>query len=277
MINKFTKYAKELARNPLGIIALFISLIYGFASFVLGIAADKLCENERTPLIWFLIIFPIIVLAAFVYLVVNHHGKLYSPLDFRDDKNFLETINEKHKLLKEYNEAQNVEVENNFTKIEKADIKPREIKRSEKREILSFNDFKDKYIRIENLVFNEIEKIYCAEARRNVKIKGLPRSDFDGVIIQKDEVIFIEIKYVRSMTMSKLIANSLISIAENLDDFAKSGYIERKVTLLIFFVYEVKQLDFLFSQIENLEKELKQENLNIVILKKHKLSLQKNN
>ena len=39
---QFMKYARQLARNPLGIIALFISLIYGFASLLLNSAAETL-------------------------------------------------------------------------------------------------------------------------------------------------------------------------------------------------------------------------------------------
>ena len=50
----FVNNAKELARNPLGIIALFISLIYGFASLLLNSSADKLTEVERSPLIAFI-------------------------------------------------------------------------------------------------------------------------------------------------------------------------------------------------------------------------------
>ncbi len=76
------KEAKSLARNPLGIVALFISLIYGFASLLLSSAIDKLQALERWPLILFVVIFPFSVLYVFYKLVTNHHGKLYRP-DFR--------------------------------------------------------------------------------------------------------------------------------------------------------------------------------------------------
>lgn len=74
---EFLKGAKDLARNPLGIIALFISLIYGFASLLLGSSADKLTEAERWPIIIFIVLFPVMVLVAFYKLVTHHHGKLY--------------------------------------------------------------------------------------------------------------------------------------------------------------------------------------------------------
>jgi len=47
----FAASARHLARNPLGIIALFIVLIYAFASLVVGFS-NKLTAAERLPVIW---------------------------------------------------------------------------------------------------------------------------------------------------------------------------------------------------------------------------------
>ena len=87
--NGFGATARDLARNPLGIIALFIVLIYSFASLVVGFS-DKLQEVERLPIVWFLVVFPILVLAVFAWLVSHHHAKLYSPADYRQDASFIE-------------------------------------------------------------------------------------------------------------------------------------------------------------------------------------------
>lgn len=92
ILNNFGKTANGLAKNPLG----FIVLIYGFASLVVGFS-ENLTVNERLPLIWFLIIFPVIVLFIFTWLVINHHKKLYAPKDYTNDKSFLDTtINNNH-------------------------------------------------------------------------------------------------------------------------------------------------------------------------------------
>jgi ABC-type transport system involved in multi-copper enzyme maturation permease subunit len=93
MIQDFTKNSKGLTRNPLGIIALFISLIYGFACLVLSTSLSNLIENtERLPLIWFIIGFPILILVSFILLVIFHHEKLYAPIDYKDEKNFVSTF-----------------------------------------------------------------------------------------------------------------------------------------------------------------------------------------
>lgn len=88
-LGTFSTAAKGLARNPLGIIALFIVLIYGFAALTLGINT-ALQSAERLPLVWFLVIFPLIVLLTFAWLVSMHHEKLYGPGDYKTDEGFLE-------------------------------------------------------------------------------------------------------------------------------------------------------------------------------------------
>lgn len=80
--------ARSLSRNPLGIIALFIVLIYGFAALTLA-ANNALSGSERLPLVWFLVIFPVVVLGAFCWLVSQHHEKLYAPGDYKSDDSFL--------------------------------------------------------------------------------------------------------------------------------------------------------------------------------------------
>jgi CheY-like chemotaxis protein len=84
----FGETAKSLARNPLGIIALFIVLVYGFASLVTAFAGS-LTSAERLPLIYFLIVFPILVLGVFAWLVSNHSGKLFAPSDFKNEENYV--------------------------------------------------------------------------------------------------------------------------------------------------------------------------------------------
>jgi CheY-like chemotaxis protein len=80
--------AKSLAHNPLGIIALFIVLVYGFASLVTAFAGS-FTEQERLPLIYFLVGFPVLVLVVFAWLVSSHSGKLFSPADFKNEDNYV--------------------------------------------------------------------------------------------------------------------------------------------------------------------------------------------
>jgi CheY-like chemotaxis protein len=88
-LREFGTTAQSLSRNPLGIIALFIVLVYGLACIVL-ITSRSLSENERLPLIYFLIIFPLVVLGVFTYLVAFRSGQLFAPSDFRNEEHYVE-------------------------------------------------------------------------------------------------------------------------------------------------------------------------------------------
>jgi len=87
-IRTFGHTAKGLAKNPLGIIALFIVLVYGFASLV-TIFGSSFAAGERTLLIYFLAAFPVLVLCVFAWLVSRHPDKLYGPGDYRDDESYI--------------------------------------------------------------------------------------------------------------------------------------------------------------------------------------------
>lgn len=84
----FSEKAKGLSRNPLGIIALFIVLVYGFASLVTAFAGS-FTPVERLHLIYFLILFPVLVLTVFAWLVSKHSERLFAPSDFRDEENYV--------------------------------------------------------------------------------------------------------------------------------------------------------------------------------------------
>lgn len=87
-LEEIAKTAQGLSKNPLGIIALFIVLVYGFAALVTTFAST-LSPMERLPLIYFLVIFPILVLGVFAWLVSRHSSKLYSPGDYRNEENYI--------------------------------------------------------------------------------------------------------------------------------------------------------------------------------------------
>jgi CheY-like chemotaxis protein len=87
----FGNVAQKLARNPLGIIALFIVLVYGFAALVTGFSGS-FTSGERLPLIYFMVIFPVMVLAVFGWLVSRHSNKLFAPSDFRNEDNYVRAL-----------------------------------------------------------------------------------------------------------------------------------------------------------------------------------------
>ena len=105
MIGEFGVAARGLARNPVGIIALFIVLIYGFASLVVGFSGN-LQPGERLPIVWFLVLFPVVVLGVFGWLVSKHYEKLYAPKDYASDDAFLRGVSARSRHTQEVQELQ---------------------------------------------------------------------------------------------------------------------------------------------------------------------------
>ena len=56
-IKEFSDSAKGFTKSPLGIIALFIVLVYGFASLVVGIGQN--INDHIAPLIYFMVFFQV--------------------------------------------------------------------------------------------------------------------------------------------------------------------------------------------------------------------------
>lgn len=106
--------ARGLARNPLGVIALFLFLIYGLAT--LAFSVNALSSQERFPMIWFLVLFPVVVLGTFTWLVSSHHEKLYAPSDYRDDEGFHRSTNARLQYVREV-QRQHTELKANVNAI----------------------------------------------------------------------------------------------------------------------------------------------------------------
>lgn len=99
---------KYSTRNPLGIFAMFISLAYAamMAGMIFGI--EKLNgPYERLPIIYFLIIFPFVVLGIFTWLFIKYSSNFYGPADYRSDEAFVAMSG---KEVKKKNEQEKAEI-----------------------------------------------------------------------------------------------------------------------------------------------------------------------
>ena len=81
-----------LTRNPLGILAIFLGVLYGIAGLLLGITNGSLSEFNQTLLTCLVVVFPFVALGTFAWLVARHHTKLYSPTDYRSDEGFFASL-----------------------------------------------------------------------------------------------------------------------------------------------------------------------------------------
>jgi len=245
---EFLKGAKDLARNPLGIIALFISLIYGFASLLLNSTVDQLSAAGRWPIIIFIVIFPVCVLVAFYRLVTDHHGKLYAPGDFKDDKSFLRTLSHEEaeeKLDKEVSESlgtRHEQVESTSGHRHPATQGPGRpgsvgfVQNGQQ----SMKEFREEVRRVEELSISRIADELGVQADRNIGI-GETEVKFDA-FLQKaaGKPTFIEVKAVRSPGPSVMMLDRLLYHAFLADRFFNSNF---KLIIAVVYFFEESDLE----------------------------------
>lgn len=195
MLNKDN--IKNFLRNPLGVIALFVTICYLIAGLVFSIGLDKLNgAEERLPFIWFIIIFPVVIFVVFVLLVCYHHEKLYGPTDFKNEDNFVKLTNaeRKAKYLSEATENSKYE-EQMPINIEDSE----EVIKNEKSNIcaLAFSAENSAHLAIQKL-----NTIYNTKFTEEVKI-GKYRYDAIGAI--SDRIYLVECKYLKNnITINRL-------------------------------------------------------------------------
>lgn len=188
--------ARYLARNPLGIVALFISLIYGFATLLLGISASALQPSERVPLVWFVVLFPILVLVCFYILVTRHHGKLYAPDDYRDDQSFLQTLSplqQAARLDEEIEASQAIDQEDEET--DTTGRTPRDPERADR--AAEHRQRRAEYQLAERLAIRKLSKETGLAFKEQVTFGEGRMGAFDAVAVEDNGYLAVEVKFAR--------------------------------------------------------------------------------
>lgn len=204
-LKEFGEIAKKLSVNPLGIIALFIVLVYGIAALLLGVSAGTLQPFERLPIIWFLVIFPPIVLFTFAWLVSKHHGKLYAPRDFSDSTQFLQTLNRDGQVKKLNEEVKSLE-DNTISSTEKPN--PHSLPRK---------DLMTRVLISEDLVLRELSSEFGLNINRQMGIGD--NIGLDGMFAKDGKGYGIEVKFIRQIPHVYNAIKSLELIISNVNKY----------------------------------------------------------
>jgi hypothetical protein len=198
-ISDFGKTAQALSKNPLGIIALFIVLLYGIAGLVLTTTTSSLNAGERQPLIWFLAI-----LLVFAWLVSQHHTKLYAPSDYKSDDTFIQITSLEEYRRRLEREVAELEPASEILKVndiieyateQQVITQTKEIKRLE-------NQARTDIVVAEDLVLRLLESKYNVPATRQVTFALIDSKVYlDGLIPINGKTVGVEIKLCREKTM----------------------------------------------------------------------------
>jgi len=74
--------------NPLSVIGIFSTLTEVVGATVLPF----LSERNQNIFIWFIVIFPVLLVGLFFLTLFLKHNVLYAPGDFREDKTYLDAL-----------------------------------------------------------------------------------------------------------------------------------------------------------------------------------------
>ncbi len=211
---------KGVAKNPLAIIALFISFMYGAASLILGTSINKLEHFSQRALVIFLVAFPLLILFSFLFLVVFHHRKLYAPGDFRSDESFLAGVPtvsyEQKRIVEQEQEADEPssptdaaadEQDGNVTEL------PLPAPAATEAQAVSFLS----QVKLaEELAANLLQRRLGGLLKRDVEFTARDgrRFIFDFAIEVKDTVYVGEVKYTRTTTMKSGLHRMLGKFSE---------------------------------------------------------------
>lgn len=224
---------KDLVKNPIGIIALFISLIYGFANLLLGATANSLTSDERFPLVIFIVLFPVVVLGVFYLLVSRHHGKLYAPGDYKDDKSFLRTLSAEEREQKLEKEAQEALPEPAPVEVLPA-ARPGAAPSSSQR----ITEIRNELRYIESLVVTKFEAEFNQRAERDVAV-GETGASFDALFQTSGKLTFLEIKSIRHPNTINMIIDRVLYNAVIADRFLNSNF---KLILAVVYHFDKEDL-----------------------------------
>lgn len=222
-VGKSARSAASLSRNPLGIIALFITLIYGLATWVTQ--APSMAPEDRHLLVLFIIIFPVLVLAVFSWLVSRHHEKLYAPRDYKDESNFVKVLSAREQSKRLDIEIASAEPTQGVNTVTTEPGVPEKPPRP------TPNLFGEHFERLlqrpharffvaEELALRKLETEWNAPIQRGVKVHGV---EIDGLALLAEGARIVEIKAPGSANASAAVSRALEHARRALSAVGSSG------------------------------------------------------
>lgn len=198
-------------KNPLTIIAIFAAIAEISGTVVLPFIATA---NQATY-VWFLIIFPILLIVMFFLTLNLNHKVLYAPSDYQNEDNFLHSLpraTAAEKVLKieaEFGEIdanlrgeaepQSTTIHSIITSDVSRNTDPPSFQSLFSRSVPA------KHIFAEELIFRRLSKEFSTEIQRDVKLGSLSDSYFfDGIVRDKGVTTVVEVKFLREGKLSEM-------------------------------------------------------------------------
>lgn len=245
-------------KNPLTIIAIFAGLAEVAGTVVLPFVA---AANQLTY-IWFLMVFPTLLILLFFFTLNWNPKVLYAPSDFRDESNYMEIFRPSstaERLVKLEEEVQETvidetSIKNNSTAADYLPhLEPVSLPKLRIFERLS-NDRRGRYMLAENLIIDRLSAEFKMPAQRELALsqrfgKGYL---FDAVFEDKRGPIIVEIKLLPEMNISRRMRETLHKMEQAVSSMPES--MRHSARVLLVFVHEAptKNIDQIKSDLNRI-------------------------
>lgn len=195
-------------KNPLTIIAIFAAIAEISGTIVLPFIAPA----NQAIYVWFLIIFPILLIILFFLTLNFNHKVLYAPSDYQNEDNFLRslpraTLAEKAlkieaEIAEDTKAVESTPAPHQLPKVAASPASPAARSPEISIESLVRRSPQAKYMFVEEAIFRRLAKEFGSEIQREVKVGNAEgRYIFDGIVRDKGITTVIEVKFLRSGLM----------------------------------------------------------------------------
>jgi len=192
-------------KNPLTIIAIFAAIAEISGTIVLPFIASA----NQFIYVWFLIIFPNLLIVLFFLTLNFNHKVLYAPSDYQNEDNFLRSLpraslaEQVHKIEAEIAEEetaiQSLPIPEKNTPLATSTNAPSTTNRSFSSRGPERRSTRESYMLAEELIFRKLRKEFSSEIQREVRLGRFGGSYiFDGIVRDKGATTVIEVKFLRS-------------------------------------------------------------------------------
>jgi len=198
-------------RNPLTVIAIFAGIAEISGTGVLPFIA----EANQLIFVWFLILFPTLIVIFFFLTLNFNHKVLYAPSDFKNEENFFRNASKKEVAEKVREEL----VELDDSNAEQRSIKEPEGKAyGEGPQNTESNQSQpmtqERYLTLEENIINKVEMELGGPLRREVRFESTEHFVFDGMTVKGWKIIAVEAFYARSGAHARFKARRLLDRVE---------------------------------------------------------------
>ena len=229
-------------KNPLTIIAIFAAIAEISGTTVLPFIAP----TSQATYVWFLIVFPILLIVLFFATLNFNHKVLYAPSDYQNEDNFLRSLPRAtiaEKVLKiEAEIAEEAAAEQSVSGAERSPPKITDEPATIEGSPISYQRLVRRsaeatYMLVEELVFRKLSREFSAEIQRGVRL-GSPgaRYIFDGIVHDRGVTTVIEVKFFRHAPISNNQINQLRQSLKRIQESVQLLPTEQSVSLRVLLI-----------------------------------------